>query len=142
MRGKMQANKIPIVIFILGILLETYYILSLFSSQMTLSEMIEKTFFTGILTAILIVITIVLLRQDKITKGFKSGSFVSTSRSPKQVRRELSRLYSDLGATKILYNDGLMKQKEYDSRHLSLEKSVTEKKKELRLLENRAKNAK
>lgn len=138
----MQANKIPIVIFILGILLETYYILSLFSSQMTLSEMIEKTFFTGILTAILIVITIVLLRQDKITKGFKSGSFVSTSRSPKQVRRELSRLYSDLGATKILYNDGLMKQKEYDSRHLSLEKSVTEKKKELRLLENRAKNAK
>ena len=129
---KAQAGAVLVVIFILGIIIEVYYVLSFLSNQRTLADILEKTFFTGVITAILIIIAIVLMRQEGIAKRMKSGNFSIRPKSKKQLSKELSRLYSDLGALKILVNDNLIEQKEYDKRKAFIDQEIRKVKTEMR----------
>jgi cell division protein FtsL len=133
--AKAQAGPVLVVIFILGIIIEIYYVLSFLSSQRTLSDILEKTFFTGVITAILIIIAIVLLKQSAITERLRSASLSSGPRTEKQVRKDLNRTYSDLGALKILLKDDLLDKKTYEKRKKRLDEDVIRLKAEMKSAE-------
>jgi cell division protein FtsL len=110
-------------------------VLSFLSSQRTLSDILEKTFFTGVITAILIIIAIVLLKQSAITERLRSASLSSGPRTEKQVRKDLNRTYSDLGALKILLKDDLLDKKTYEKRKKRLDEDVIRLKAEMKSAE-------
>ena len=141
MTAKGQAGAILLIIFILGIVVEVYYIYSFIIYQTSLEDILEKTLTTGILTAMLIVLAILLIKQNIIAEQLKSLSLNRGARTSGQVRKELDKLYRDLGALKIVSMDNLIEEKEYLKKKAGIDKLVQEKKLELRTLERREKKA-
>jgi hypothetical protein len=136
MERKGQVGAILLIIFILGIIIEVYYILSFLQSELTFDQILEKTLITGILTSILIVLAILLIRQKDLYHQIRNMPFRGgPSRTSKQVRNELETLYRDLGALKIVAMDKLMDRKEYERKKASLEAQIDKKRQELKSLE-------
>jgi hypothetical protein len=135
MTAKGQAGAILLIIFILGIVVEVYYIYSFIIYQSSLEDILEKTLTTGILTAMLIVLAILLIKQNIISEQLKSLSPNRGTRTSGQVRKELDKLYRDLGALKIVSMDNLIEEKEYMKKKAGIDKLVQEKKAEFRTLE-------
>jgi len=133
--AKGQTGFILLAIFILGMAVELYFVFSFFTSELTLAEVLEKTFITGFLIAILLVVAIMLLRQNKLARKLKQPIIGGSRRSSKEVRRELSQLYSDLGALKILYKDKLMNEKHYKEKKKLVDSEVKIKLLELKDIE-------
>jgi hypothetical protein len=133
---KAQANIILLVIFVLGIVVETYYISSFLVSQTSLDDVLEKTFIVGVLTSILIVLAIIIIRQNDLVDRLSIMGFKQNPRTSREVRKELAHLYRDLGALKIVSNDNLMKESEYNRKKAALDVQVLAKKKELQVMES------
>ena len=136
MAMKAQANIILIVIFVLGIVVEIYYISSFLASQTTLDDVLEKTFIVGVLTSILIVLAIIIIRQNDLVDRLSIMGFKQNPRTSREIRKELAHLYRDLGALKIVMNDNLMKESDYNHKKAALDAQVAEKKKELQAMES------
>jgi hypothetical protein len=137
MMKKGQGEVILVVVFLLGIMVELFYIVSILSSETRFDLILEKTFLSGIITSILIILVIVLIRQrdlaeqfQQLKKGFRKGP-----RTSRDVRRELAGLYRDLGALKIVAKDSLIDMEEYNKKKAALDARVKKKKEELRALE-------
>jgi hypothetical protein len=138
MERKAQVGAILFILFILGIIIELYYVISFLQSELSFDQILEKTLITGILTSILIVLAILLIRQKGLMQQMGQIRVLGTGggkRTPKQVRSELEKLYRDLGALKIVVMDNLMERRQYEQKKSSIEALIDKKKKELREIE-------
>ena len=138
MERKAQVGAILLILFILGIIIELYYVMSFLQSELSFDQILEKTLITGILTSILIVLAILLVRQKDLIQQIGQIRTLGTGgsiRTPKQVKGELEKLYRDLGALKIVVMDNLMERREYEQKKSSIEALIDKKKQELREIE-------
>lgn len=134
---KGQAEAILVLVFVVGIVVEIYYIVTLLSSGARFEVILEKVMIAGIITVVLIVLVMVLMRQRDLTEQFRQmGKRIpKPQRTTKDVRRELAKLYRDSGALKIVLTDGLMEKGEYEKKKALLDAKIAKKKQELKALE-------
>ena len=133
MHARSRLGFILIMVFVIIIIAELYYILPLLTSG---EELDYGTLFNAVVTiSILLILLIVLLKQQKLTDKLRYLEVRKPERTEKNVRRELSAMYRDLGALKIVHNDGLMDKGTYDKKKDVIDEEIKKARKELRKLE-------
>lgn len=132
MHARSRLGFILIIVFII-IILELYYILPLLISGEGLDY---GNLFNAVVTiTILLILLIVLLKQQKLSDKLRYLEVRKPERTEKNIRKELSAMYRDLGALKIVRNDGLMDKSTYDKKKDVIDEEIKKARKELRKLE-------
>lgn len=140
---KIRSENIVIFIFLIGILACLYYLFNLFGQELSEINVIEKTILVIIIICILIALTFTIRKQihlkNELENIRESMSKTKTikKRSAEDVRKEIMRIYRDMGALKIILNDNLISKADYEAERKVLEKKVKELKKEYERLKGR-----
>jgi hypothetical protein len=135
MHKKGQGEYILLIVFVLGIIVELFYVINIITSDNSFDVILERTFIAGIITSILIILVIVLIRQRNLADQIRRMDFSKPERDPQLVRKELAGLYRDLGALKIMAKDGLIDKGEYSKKKAQIDSRIKKKKEEIKSLE-------
>jgi hypothetical protein len=110
--------------------------------EIDLSAILEKTILTGIIVAILIILAIVLFKEielrDKVEALREFGvAKPAGKRTAKDVKRDMMRIYRDMGALKIVVQDKIIDQQTYNKEKKELDENIKTLKKELEKFEKK-----
>lgn len=129
-----ETEYVLFTVFLIGIIVAVYYLLSLFASEPSPAAVIEKMILVGIFISILIVLAIVLYKQIEIREEVRSIS-EGRAKGPRKrtlgdVKKDMMRIYRDMGALKIIMKDGIIEKSAYDSEMRVLDSKIKDLKKE------------
>jgi hypothetical protein len=132
---KTETEYVLFTVFLIGVIVAVYYLLSLFASNPSPSVIIEKMILVGIFISILIVLAIVLYKQIEIREEVRSMAESGGVKAPKKrtvndAKKDMMRIYRDMGALKIIMKDGIIEKKAYDEEMKMLDNKISELKKE------------
>ena len=142
MEVRSQGELILLTVFILGIVVELFYVVPVITTENRIEVVLERIFIAGIIISILIILVIVLLRQRNLIDKLRYLDLRRPMRTHADVRKELSGLYRDLGALKIVYKDGLIKGSDYAKKKKLVDELIKKKQAELQGILKSEKKAK
>lgn len=130
-----ETESVIFTSFLIGIAAAIYYLFSLLISEISFEEIIEKTILVGIIIATLIILGIVLSKELEMKKRIKvleeSGvKKLERKRTAKDVKKDMMRMYRDMGALKIVLQDNIINKETYNKERKELDKKVNILKKE------------
>lgn len=139
---KTETEYVMYTIFLIGILAAIYYMANVLASGVTTAVILEKTILTGIIIAILLVLAIVLFKQVEMRESIRQigqgrASEKKYTRTAKDVRRDMLRIYRDMGALKIVFQDGIIDKKTHDRERKELDDRIKPLKKEYEKLKKK-----
>lgn len=114
--GMKAAVRILIFVFVLGIIVELFYVVPLIIAENDPALVYERAITAGITISILIVLVVVLNRQRKLKEEIRSLESQVPPRTSAEVRKEMDVLKKDLNALDTVFKDGLMEKDEYEER--------------------------
>ena len=135
MVNKTETEYVIFTVFLIGVIAAIYYLISVMTAELDQTVILEKTILVGIIVSILIILAILLLKEiklrDQVNMLSQSGaSRPSGRRTAKDVKKDMMRLYRDMGALKIVYQDNIIDKATYDREQEELDKKIEELKKE------------
>lgn len=135
MLRKTESEYVIITVFLVGIIVAIYYLISVATSGVNAEVVLEKTVLVGIIISILIVLAILLFKEidlreqiDAVRQGGVSKP--ARKRTAKDVKKDMMRKYRDMGALKIIFQDKIIDKETYEKEIKELEKEVGSLKKE------------
>jgi uncharacterized membrane protein len=139
---KTRIDNVIMITFLVAVIGIVYFVTSLFllGSDPTLTGLpesymswmvTERFVLLGILVVILIIMTYVLMEQKKLEEVRSAQLQSRPWRNEKDLREDIMRYYRDMGALKIVLQDGVMDAKSYNERKKYLEDMIKKRKKQL-----------
>jgi hypothetical protein len=137
-----QEEMILLFIFVVAIVVEMFYITPIVLTNASTEIVLDKIFTAGIMLSMLIILAMVLLRQKHLDEMFMNFGIKKHRKTANDIKKELSALYGDLGALKIVLKDGFLERKEYDKKKKLIEAKIKKKREELENLDKKSKQTK
>ena len=133
MKFTISLEIILATIFVLGIIVELFYIVPIILQEGSSVETATRSIFeAGVIIAILVILVIVLLRQKQILLNLKFLRKKIAPRTSAEVRKELEALNRDREALKTVLRDGFMDEDDYSKKYSMIEDMIKKKEEELR----------
>ncbi len=136
MVNKAETEYVIFTVFLIGIVVAVYYLISVVTTGTNLVDILEKTILIGIIIAILIILAIVLFKEielrDKVDVLKQAGVSKPAGwrRTAKDVKKDMMRMYRDMGALKIVLQDNIIDQATYNRERKELDRKIKDLKKE------------
>lgn len=128
--GSSDGKFLMFTVFLIGIVVTVYYFVSVFLIETTFLGILEKTMLVGMIIAILMILAIVLLREKRIMgqmesmRGFGISKKPPSKRTLKDVKNDIMRIYRDMGALKIVFQDNLIDEENYKKQKNELDEKL------------------
>jgi hypothetical protein len=135
MPSRTDTEYVILTVFLIGIVSAIYYLISILTKEADSSLILERTILVGIIISILIILAIILLKDMELKDQLEAlkGAGVSKAagkRTAKAVKKEIMRMYRDMGALKIVLKDGIIDPETYTREKRELDQKVKTLKKE------------
>lgn len=133
MKFTINLEIILATIFVLGIIVELFYIVPIILQEGSSVETATRSIFeAGVIISILVILVIVLLRQKQILLNLKYLRKKVAPRTSAEVRKELAVLNRDKEALKIVLRDGFIDEDDFNKKSSMIEGMIKKKEEELK----------
>jgi hypothetical protein len=140
--GKKAVTRILMGVFLLGILVELFYVVPVIMGENEPQLVYERSLTAGITIAILIILVVVLNRQRRLTDRIKYLESQRPPRTEEDIRKEIAEMRRDINALQLVFEDGLIEKKEFRHKKKFLEKEIRNRERELHEMKENEKKAK